>query len=100
MVQIYTTDATIRTAEFVIKIRSTITEETSWADFTDMVINYVNPSTPSTSTIETYFTQHEAGTAYTWEFQSRNWAGTAVTWPDDDYTITLTQSDGRGSTVY
>ena len=50
--------------------------------------------------MESYPTTHIAGTTYTVTLQSCNFAGTALTWDDDTYTVTLTQSDGNGSETY
>ena len=87
-------------ASFAITIKSTVTEETTWADYTTVTIDFINPSIPSASTIETYSTLHEAGTTYTVTTQSRSFSGTALLWSDDTYTVTLTRSDGGGSESY
>lgn len=98
-VQVNPQDATIRTATFSLTFKSTVTEETTWADYTATTVNFINPSFPSTSTIETHPATHIAGTVYTVTLQSRNHASSAVAWGDDTYTVTLTRSDG-GSESY
>ena len=98
--QVRSTDTSIETATFTLTIKSTVTEETTWADYTTVTINYINPSIPSASTIESYPSSHVAGTADTFTIQSRNFAGSSVTWNDDTYTVTITRSDGGGSETY
>lgn len=87
-------------ASFDVTVRSTVTEETTWADFTRAVINYSNPSIPAQSTIETYPSTTIAGTTYTITMQSRNIASTALAWDNDTYTVILTRTDGGGLEQY
>ena len=97
---VYSTDVSLRDLTFALTISSTVVEETTWSNYATVTISYSNPSIPSASTIETYPTTHVAGTTYTLTKQSRNFAGTALSWADDTYTVTLTQSDGNGSETY
>ena len=62
---VYSADASFSDMTFDLTISSTGVEETTWADYTSVTINYINPSIPSASTIEAFSTSHEAGTAYT-----------------------------------
>lgn len=99
-ISVYTSDVSLSDLVFEITISSTVTEETTWADYSVITIDYSNPSIPSGSTIESSAATHEAGTVYTMTMQSRTAGGTALTWNDDTYMATLTRTDGGGSEEY
>lgn len=78
------------------RITSTVSEETTWANDAILVINYSNPSVPSTSDIASLVTETRAGVDYTITIQSRDILGNVIDHSDDTYSIVFT--DGGSNT--
>ena len=50
---------------FDLLISSTVSEETTWSDYGQIIVNYYNPSVPSRCTVQSAPTSHDAITDYT-----------------------------------
>lgn len=97
-VQVQSNDSSLATYLTIeIRVTSTVVEETTWAEYAVIILNYSNPSVPEKCTIETQDpTEHKSNFPYALTMQSRSRSGIALTHSGDTYTVTMTRSDGGG----